>query len=74
MTKTATLCCRLTKMCWGSNHVCLLDSGFGYMARLPDLEKNGVFQMKICMKKKGGWSAGSDEENVVIHVKVKKVG
>lgn len=32
MTKTATLCCRLTKLSWGSNWVWLINYGFGYMS------------------------------------------
>jgi hypothetical protein len=74
MTKTAALCCRLTKPIWGSNRVCLLDSGFGYMSTLPELEKKGVYGTTVFKKKGVGWPRGSDAKNVLKHMQGKQVG
>ncbi len=43
MTKTAALCIHMTKSIWGTKRVCLLDSGFGYMSTLLELEKVSVW-------------------------------
>ncbi len=40
MTKTAALSIHTTKSVWGTNRVCLLDSGFGYMSTLHEHEKS----------------------------------
>ncbi len=74
MPKTAALCCRLTKPIWGTNRVCLLDSGFGYMATLPELEKKGVFGTTVFKKKGVGWPRGSDAKNVFRHMQGRDVG
>ncbi len=40
MTKTTALCIPMTKSIWGTKRVCLVDSGFGYISTLPELEKS----------------------------------
>ncbi len=74
MTKTATLCCQLTNPIWGSNQVCLLDSGFGYMSTLPELKKKGAFGTILFMKKGFGWPSRSNARNIVAHMQGKNVG
>lgn len=74
MAKTAALCCRMTRTIWGTSRVCLLDSGFGYMTTLPELEKNGVFGTTVFKKKGVGWPKGSDAKNIVRHMHGKDVG
>ncbi len=56
-TQDYLFCCCLSKAIWGSNQICLLDSGFGYLATLLVLEKVNFWNHLF--KKNGvGWSAG----------------
>ncbi len=74
MPKSAALCCWLTMPIWGTNQVCLLDSGFGYMATLPGLEKNGVFGTTVFKNKGVNWPRISDAKNVFCHMQGRDVG
>ena len=74
MPKTAALCCQLTEPMWGTNRVCLLDSGFGYLQVVTELEKKGVKATTVLKKKGVGWPAGSDANNVLHHMQGKDVG
>ncbi len=74
MSKTASYCCRLTELMWGTNCVCLLDLGFGYCKVLTELEKKGV-KATIMLKRKGvSWPAGSHANNITCHMQGKDVG
>ncbi len=74
MPKTAALRCWLRKSIQGTNWVCLLDSGFGYMATLPELEKKGVFGTTVFKKKWVGWPCDADAKRVLHHMQQKPVG
>ncbi len=74
MTKTAALCVRLTEPLWGTKRVCILDSGFGYMSTLPELEKKGVYGTTVFKQKGVGWPKGSDAKNILRHMQGKDVG
>ncbi len=52
----------------------MLDSGFGYMATLPELQRKGLFGTTVFKKKGPGWPRGSDATNVVRHMQGKAVG
>ncbi len=39
MIKTTALCVWMIKPIWGTKQLYLLDSGFGYLLTLPELEK-----------------------------------
>ncbi len=74
MPKIAALCCWLTKPIWGTNWVCLLDSGFRYMTTLPELEKKMLCGTMVFKKKGMGWPRGSDAKNVLCHMQGKDLG
>ncbi len=59
---------------WGTNRVCLLDSGFGYLQVVTELEKKGVKATTVLKKKGVGWPAGRDANNVLRHMQGKDVG
>ncbi len=44
------------------------------MSTLQELEKQGVFGMKVFKKKGVEWPAGSDAKNVIAHMQGKNVG
>ncbi len=73
MTKIAALCCQLSKSIWGSNQVCLLNSGFGYISTLPELEKKSIFGTTVFKKKGVGWPGRSDARNAIALTQGKKV-
>ncbi len=74
MTKTTALCVCMTKSIWGTKRVCLLDSGFGYMSTLPELEKKAVYGTTVFKQKGNHWPKGSNAKNVLRHMQGKQVG
>ncbi len=69
MPKTATLCVQMTKSIWGTKRVCLLNSRFGYMSTLPELEKHGIYGTMVLKQKGVGWPKGSDTKCLEPHAR-----
>ena len=68
-----SLVVRMTRSIWGTSHVFLMDSGFGFLPSLTHLFEKGLFGTCI-IKKQQHWPKGSDGCRVVVEMAGKKVG
>ena len=65
--KVAALVVRMSRDIWGSGHVVILDSGFGYIPTVVELANKGLFATAF-MKKNRDWPRGTKAEEAMNHM------
>ncbi len=72
--KTAAFCCWVTESIQRSSLCVMLDSGFGYMATLPELYKQGLFGTAVFKRMGPRQPKGSDASDIIWYIQGKEVG